>query len=310
MKGQKYGTGEFEKQDQQGNSDSRSHLRSKFLKIAADLKPEILQELETILLPIYQQIPLICYTADPTRRRKRFKSDMNRRLEVTDWSIHSRPNWYQIEKAWANPRAKNRFKHRLDDDLARTEISEASMLLMNDLVKGMWDWSKRHYLDAVWCRHHAFETLDLWTIQDDYRALKIWQFLPWDLRNNTVEMKSMNPQPSKFDTKIEFDLADEHFKQLTFYPTYGGRDAIMTSLRDLKMRVELLTKTTNDFLDHREQSAIAEGFVPALRKENLDHIIWFAKVQILNVSYLELADAFYSVEETTLGRKLTLDSRT
>jgi hypothetical protein len=296
----RFGTGQLEKPDEYGNSDSLTHLRTQFLQIAGELKPEILQDLETELFPLYCKIPLICYNAKKRGRKRTFADDLQRRYFVTNWAKQYRPMWYQLEQSEPD------WRSDYPSPKSRPEAIEAMLKFMTL----MFNWSKTHNLNASWCRNHAYETLDLWSVVDKYRKLRMWQYLPWDARDNRVEMKCFEPEYPKFDTKIEFDLKEKLIGQLTFYPSFGGRDEITKSLNDLQKKVDFLAEQTMHFMDEREAAAKREGHTASIAKSNIGHISWFAEVQILGTRFADLAEEYYAASEETIGARINTENRT
>lgn len=297
----RFGTGQLEKLDEWGNTPSLTHLRSQFLEIAGKLKPEIVQDLETKLLPLYNKIPLICYIADKRRLKQTFANDLQRRQFVTRWADQHRPIWYELEERRSELTAGN--EKTLDG-------RQGDNMDLSNFITKMFEWSKTHNLDASWCRRHAYDTLDLWSVVDEYRKALIWQLLPWDLRNNTVEMKTFQPEQVEFETKIEYDLAEQFNKELTFYPTFGGRDTILESLTELKEKVNLLVRQTKRFMGEREAAAKRAGYKHSIEKDNTEHIKYFAEVQILDTRYSVLADRFFASADAERGQPVDRQDRT
>lgn len=288
----RYGTGQLEKPDRWGTTDSVKDLRSRFLTAAGKLKPQILDDLEDQLLSTYNKIPSVCYNADRRRQKRVFANDTQRRFFLVGWAEDHRPSWYQLEEQW----------------LDQQDVGGDPRL--GKFITLMFEWSTRHNLDASWCRYHAYETLDLWSVVDDFRKARIWQLLPWDLRNRTSEIKMFRPERPEFETKIEYDLAEKLGRQLLFYPTYGGRDEILDGLKELQGKVDILVQNTKRFLTEREAAAISEGHIPSAEKSNPDHLDWFAEVQILDTPYAVLADRFHADEDQKLGRPTERHDRT
>ncbi len=275
----RFGVSEYEGAVEDEELLSVEHMRSYFLQSVSELVPEVLDELESELLPLYRVISLFCYEADEKRREE---SDV--RIRAT-WRDHNRPTWEYVENAWINRSPDKSFVVQFDEYYSfydeddtwnvpffRTPAHKDPNIAA--FIEKMFDWSRRHNLDAVWCRARAYETLDFWCYDQSYLERRIWKYEPLDLLPFALHPITL----SKYDS-MEFI-----FKFLTLYPSVGYRPDVEREItEDFKAQLKF-------FLDGREKIASKAGMSPTPNKREMSHFIWLAQFQVKEMSYREISN--------------------
>jgi hypothetical protein len=288
----KFGTAEYEAPTE-NERPSRERMRSYFLQNVSSTIPEVADELENELLPLYQQIPLFCFEADSSRRRRR------RRNARWEWRDHNRPSWETIETLWVNRPTNTPFEVRFDDYYDEPDKSFAGGWIspftrqpthkdpnIGVFVEKLFVWSRRYYLDATWCRAHAYETLDLWCVNKNYRKARIWLPKPLMFFDDV-------PVPTSPISIIEHTSPKFIFEYVTHYPSLGFRKDIREEM------IEAFTKKLDAFLDEREAEAKAFGLEPSPKKYAPHHFRWLAAYQVGGMSKKSLAKK-YAVDRKTI----------
>lgn len=298
------GVGEYEFTDDHGDRPSIVHLRSFFLEEARKARQGILRDLGDKIFPLYRKIPLVCFEADLRRTRYAPKSSVGYGFYREPFSTEIRPSWYEIEKAWEardkgepfaiiHPEYYGRYR---DGGMLREECPPHDDPKIEQLVRLMCDWSKSNFLDASWCRHHAFETLDLWSAKRELIG-RCWQPLPLNLITGTVEIPALTPNEIDFETAIQFDLSEQAKKLLIFYPTYGQSDSIWSEMGRLEKEVDRLKENLKGFLNKRDREARrTKGLKPSINKKSLEHIKWFARIQMGKETYTTISTKYYAAQ--------------
>ena len=81
-------------------------------------------------------------------------------------------------------------------------------------------------------------------------------------------------------------------------------------MNELKAKVERLVEQTKHFMDEREAAAKSEGYTASIDKSNIDHINWFAEVQIAGTLFEVLAEEYYAAEEEKIGGRINTKDKT
>lgn len=288
----KFGTAEYEAPTE-NERPSRERMRSYFLHNVCRLIPEVADELENELLPLYQLIPLFCYEADANRRRRR------RRHARWEWRDHNRPSWERIEIPWVNRAVDTSFEIKFDDYYDEPDKSFPGGWIssftrqpahkdpnIGIFVEKLFDWSRRHNLDAMWCRAHAYETLDLWCVNKNYRKAKIWLPAPLMFFDDV-------PIPTSPIPIVEYSSPKFIFEYVTLYPVLGFRKEVKDEI------IDAFNKQLDAFLDEREAEAKAFGLEPSPKKYAPHHFKWLAEYQVGGISKRGLAKE-YAVDRKTI----------
>jgi hypothetical protein len=295
------GVGELESQTPRGEFLSIVHLRSHFLKKIRILNPQVLHDLAEKLFPIYREIELFCFEADPRRFGLYTGSPLEDAWCRKDFVDDALPDWYQLEDAWSSrdPAAPFLFKWPTHYTEGLASLAPPAAVRthpdprIETFIRLMFDWSKDYHLTAAWCRHHAFETLNLWSARPELLG-KGWQPLPFDLAARLVDMPPYSINDIDFDTSIRPGIS-RHLLHL--YPTCSHRAEIMRELNELDSQLKELRANVIRFLDRCDTEAKADpALIPSRKKRSLDHVEWFARVQTGTATYDDLDKEYYRSE--------------
>lgn len=276
-----FGSGEYEKVLINNESDSLLSMRCTFLHRLNEMVPKVADELNGELLELYRQIPLFYFEADKKRNRK---SNQKNRLS---WYTVCRPNWEELEIAWSESSSEEEFYFKLNhyyyaenDEFGYSILPIFEMPLHKDpkitlFVKKMFEWSRRNHIDKMWCRKHAFETLDLWSVRASYREARVWQMLPALLQFNPGHPITIlsNSLPN-FETKMTFDLEPILGQKLRLYPTVGFRQDFDRAFMKIKEEIDIWKQQISVSLDQREKQAEQEKFDRTPFKIDYKHFDW------------------------------------
>jgi hypothetical protein len=304
-RGKVYGIGEFESNSFDGEKPSIVELRSEFLQAAVKLKPSISRSLRDNLLPLYRSIPLFSFEAVSSKELDENSSYLMQRWTQSAWATTCRPTWNDIENAWSIRDSSDEFSFHFPGyyatwdefgpELSIFDVAPHTDPSIPAFIDQMFSWSRDHHLDMQWCRYHAFETLDLWSLDVSLRNELIWQYLPWDFRTLSVPIDSFMPVINVEDLSFTFDLSEELKWKAMFYPRRGNRKELENAfLCELEAKSKAFEKGFRAYLDILEKMARNDGYTKSTVKRQREHIEWFAKVQILGISYQTIAKEFNS----------------
>jgi hypothetical protein len=263
-----FGTGEYESMGEDGSRTSIEEMRSHFLDRVSVHEPAVPSDLINQLLEEYQEIPLFCYEADPERRRN---SDVRARMF---WHINERLTWRDVEADITS--GQGGYGRKIEN-----------------FVSGLVDWSTSYNLDVVWCREHAFETLDLWYHYPKYRSERRWTYglchPPYLFRPVTLP---------------DFSQSEFVFRFTTLYPSRGFRKEVRHEI------AKEFEKQLNEFLDGREEEAREEGMAATPRKYTLEHFDWLVHRRVQRMPYTEIYRKYYPNEYQGIRDNIELYDRT
>jgi hypothetical protein len=191
----KFGGGaEYERVSRDGERASLKEMRSCFLQTVCDLVPEVTDELEKEVLPLYLQIHSLCCVQAISE-----SSILSRSYRANNRPI----SWNSIEDQ-LNKKVGGPWS--VDKDGKITAFGQKMM-----------DWSYSHNLDAFWCRQSAYETLDLWCYEEDSRKSRFWY---WEY-GREIDLKFLRILSPKFV-----------FEYTTLYPQSGLRGEVEEKIRE------------------------------------------------------------------------------
>ncbi len=315
---EKVGLNQFDKKDRSRPLASIVSLRSRLLREAVKVRPAISTDLERDLLPMYREIRLFCFEAD-RRRSKLFTKPIFNYLDLPReyqkkrewWTSTCRPQWTLLERAWMKRSKRKPFLFDFPEYFAtkgRDGISVNTPLdtphhddpKIANFITAMMDWSCSHHLDVTWAREHAFETLDIWAIDNEIRAAGVWQDLPNHLLTGEVTIHPFGMTVPEL--RLNVDIGEMFGKALSFYPGgIGKRKDMEAALDDLLYHaVDTLKSDFATFLDSREKEAKRKGFVEAESEPNDQHFKWLVQVQFLDRSTKELGTEHHKIKKSNV----------
>lgn len=238
----KLGKGELVQIFEDGSSLSLNDARDYFFLAVKEVAPDVLDDLAGEPFTLYKAAGLAF-------DRKAFKKDIED-LEFAD-QIREMTR-AETRHTWNHPDWDGHFEnHEIDYDPNPA-----------DLQKCIFAWSKRHNLDAAWCRSLAFETLDYWHKYPELCQHRIWY------------------QPSSLQTIVPVRNGLEfQFRIRSLYPSVSFR-------KDEKERITAhFERELAIFLDMRERLAEENGMVRPKHRPDEQHFIWFAYYQVKGLSH-------------------------
>jgi hypothetical protein len=273
------GFGEYERVGENGERVSVQEMRKYLLRIVSLMVPAFTEFMEKDLLGLYQKIPLMCYEADETRKRgQRGRSE---------WRRIFRPSWDFLEAAWKQRAPGVPFELDVRNLYATTELDSNSRRSLLDahsninwtrdpkihiFLESMFEWSKHYHLDIVWCRHLAYETLDLWCQCPYYRSIRYWTYT----EGLPPSYLPQPPEPLYFQNRFIFEAE-------TDYPVIGFFDEVKKRImKDCERQIVA-------FLKSREDDAQGYGLRKTIIKRELSHFEWVAKYQVIGASFKEIS---------------------
>jgi hypothetical protein len=256
----KFGRGQYESAPRNEVPPSVKHARSYFLDVVKTLAPTVLEDLGGEPYKLYWEARL-CFEANKTSGKR----DLVARHI---WKTHQRPSWGEIEHPFRNP--------LLDDAATPVERDER----VREFRDSLFNWSRRHRLDATWCRERAYDTLDWWCFSQGGREIQMWDY------------------DGAYQTIMAFrgDHPRFTFEFKTLYPREGFRP-------DVKKRImEAVEKELDAYLDRQEALAEENGMVAPRQKREKQHFEWLVCFQVNQMSYAEILE-LYSPEEFADAKK-------
>jgi hypothetical protein len=252
-----------------------SELRSFFLNKLSQKVASISTEL-SVICDLYKTVELFYYEANKKRLQKFGKKG------YLNWHRYNRPPWDVVERAWRS-RSED-LEISFDSYYAEGDkwgvwtypVYQMPAHRGSDLsqaVEGIFRWSEAVSLDAEWCRRYAYETLDLWCREPDYRGKRIWQCLPYSLPI----------------TLSEVGIIHLSFPEMSIqYPVTFSKAELIAELK--KHIYEALEKEIDDSLS-RARLRTAVDKRKLMTKYNLDHFDWLIDYQFRGKSFKEIARA-------------------
>jgi len=242
----KLGKGEFEHVDEDGSTLSLNDARDYFLIAVNEVAPEVLDALANEPFKHYKAAGLAFDREAYNKEIEQLEFFDQVRAMIRAQSQHSlnRPDWPG---------------HYETQEIAYDEKIAA-------MQKSIFDWSRKHNLDANWCRERAFETLDYWHKHPDFGEHRIWQ--------EYCSMQTIVPDRNG----LNFQLSIR-----SLYPSLSFR-------REEKERITAHFERELDlFLDSRERLAEENGMIRPKHRPVKSNFLWCAHNQVKALSHVTIA---------------------
>lgn len=268
---------EYEEVFEGEEAQSVQRMQSYFLQRASDLVPKVSEDLIWNLLDLYQKIPEFYYAAKPSRNKTG-----NPKLKANWYGLH-RPDWNKIEKA---SREGLKFKNQ-------------NIILF---VERMFEWSSLHNLNEVWCREHAYETLEIWAINEKFRNKHFWRKFPF-LRGvaiggdfsltNFIETNAFRSIPEKFVFEVE------------------PHKLINLGTSEMKQNISAaFDEKLNNYIETYKKNTKANNLSKTEKKYNPDHFDWLINFQVKGLEYREIFKKYFPKEFSPEKGRDFLDDQT
>ncbi len=296
----RFGKGEFEAVEKGRDPDAITQMRWEFLPRASKANPQIVDHLHDSVLPIYERVPLIHFQADPKRSRRREDKELQWKNARANFNCVRRPGWRILEDAWSRREPGQPLIVDYPDYYARigkggrVEVPLQAPLhedpLLTDFVERLFDWSEKFRISTPWARRHAYETLNLWTANEAFKSVRLWdlQFERFTSSPSSPELPEI--QPPAIDLPSAAELTES--LSLSLYPSWVSRERVEEQLRSFKTSVDAVTKGVLEFLDERDAAAENAKWFKAKLKKNPEHFDWLVHAQVMGKSYEEVFQHF------------------
>lgn len=229
----KFGVGDYEYVTERFGSTSKLKMQTYFIQRVSELVPNFSDDLDNELFDLYKQIPEFFYNASKKQNKKWFTEKCIR------WYHTKRLNWKEVENMWNK---KIPFENPL----------------INTFVQKMFDWSIKYNLNVLWVREHAFETLDLWSHDQNLREKRYWQHFPFLAG---FPYSETIPHPVYIPPKVCFE-----FRLGLLGKGFFG---------DIKSEInQNFVKELNKNIKDSEKEMIRRGMKKIKHKNDLDHFDW------------------------------------
>jgi len=254
------GTGAYEREINGEEKPSKKDAQGYFLEVVRHLVPEVLEDLSGEPSRLYRQIPEVCFKADKERLEKFERLNLYDQIrERYTWENYQRPSWGNIEIPFVNPL----LDPTLDEDDERVLNARLSQQLRGKIFdptpadkagriaafrKCLFEWSRNHNLDEMWCRERAYNTLEEWSDHPEWHKQPYWAF-----QINFPHSFIAGGEPRfVFDRRTQYPLHNTH-------------------KFELESAVAEFTRQYDAFLTKFDENAEASGLEPAPIKPP-DHV--------------------------------------
>lgn len=296
----RFGHGAYEQLHRNEAPPSVEHARNFFLQTVRDVAPEVLDDLAKETFRLYRKTPAICYEAGKERLSKHKQRNVYDQIRDNVKWKQQRPTWKHVENASGGAKVdiveryiwtayerppleyvENQWRDPLGIRPPVPVDSDGSIAAFK---ASLFEWSRRHNLNDMWCRERAYETLDLWSHIPACRKAHLWQ--------DESAWQTIMPQVASGGGRTNFDFV---FSYNTLYPREGFR-------RDVKQRIlEACEKELDAFLDKREQMAREGGMVATPQKHAQEHFEWLVRRQVQGMTCQAIFDLYQEQVKSMRG---------